>query len=97
MSAAPAHTLVTARIDPPWDAAAWRAAARAALCAGLPPERLDWSGGAQGSLLGGLDLSMLPAQRSAPRVPSEFLSLAGAVLCNRAEDRHGLLLSLIHI
>ncbi|MGO3127601.1 MAG: UdgX family uracil-DNA binding protein [Luteimonas sp.] len=95
MSAASAHARVTAKIDPPWDAHAWRAAARAALCAGLPPEQLDWSGGAQGSLLGGLDLSMLPAQRTAPRVPSGFLSLAGAVLCHRAEDRHGLLYRML--
>ena len=95
MSTAPAHARVTAKIDPPWDAAAWRAAARAALCAGLPPERLDWSGGAQGSLLGGLDLSMLPAQRTAPRVPSRFLAIADAVLCHRAEDRHGLLYRML--
>ncbi|KPN16687.1 DNA polymerase [Xanthomonas sp. Mitacek01] len=86
---------ISARVDPPWDATAWRAAARAALCAGLPPEDLDWSGGAQGSLLGGNNLSTLPATRSAPRVPAEFLTLADAVLCHRAEDRHGLLYRML--
>jgi len=95
MTVASNHVRVTAKIDPPWDATAWRTAARAALCAGLAPERLDWSGGAQGSLLGGLDLASLPAQRTAPRVPSEFLTLADAVLCNRAEDRHGLLYRIL--
>lgn len=95
MTLASNHMRVTARIDPPWDTTAWRTAARAALCADLAPERLDWSGGAQGSLLGGLDLASLPAQRTAPRVPSEFLTLADAVLCNRAEDRHGLLYRIL--
>ncbi|MEN4902655.1 UdgX family uracil-DNA binding protein [Luteimonas sp. TWI1437] len=89
------HTRVTATVDPPWDASAWRSAARAALRAGLPPEQLDWNGGAQGSLLGGLDLAALPPQHSAPRVPSEFLSLADAVLCHRADDRHGLLYRML--
>lgn len=86
---------ISARVDPPWDATVWRTAARSALCAGLPPEQLDWTGGAQGSLLGGSDLSTLPATRSAPRVPAEFLTLADAVLCHRAEDRHGLLYRML--
>ena len=95
MSAHQPRGRISAQVDPPWDAAAWRSAARAALCAGLAPEDLDWTGGAQGSLLGGTDLSTLPATRKAPRVPAEFLSLAEAVLCHRAEDRHGLLYRIL--
>lgn len=87
--------LVAAYVDPPWDPAAWRAAARAALRAGVAPERIDWNGGMQGSLLGGSDLALLPARRPAPRVPAEFLALANAVLCHRADDRHGLLYRML--
>lgn len=86
---------VIARIEPPWDTATWRAAARAALRAEVPPERIDWSGGAQGSLLGGTDLALLPAIRDTPRVPSEFLAVADAALCHRAPDRHGLLYRML--
>ena len=31
-----------ARIDPCWDAAAWRTQARHALRAGIAPEHIDW-------------------------------------------------------
>ncbi|RPD83447.1 UdgX family uracil-DNA binding protein [Luteimonas sp. 100069] len=89
------HCRITATVAPPWDAAAWRSAARAAVCADLPPDRLDWSGGAQGALLGGADLVTFPANREPPRVPAEFLALAGAVLCHRAGDRHGLLYRML--
>ncbi|WP_101927324.1 MULTISPECIES: UdgX family uracil-DNA binding protein [Luteimonas] len=86
---------VAASVEPPWDPVAWRTAARAALCADIPPDRIDWTGGAQGSLLGGLDVRALPATRPAPRVPSEFMGLADAVLCHRDPDRHGLLYRML--
>ena len=95
MSRGAAAPLVAARVDPPWDPAAWRAAARAALRAGVAPERIDWNGGDQGSLLGGADLQTLAAVRDAPRVPAEFLALADAAVCHRDGDRHGLLYRIL--
>ncbi len=82
-------------VDPPWDPEAWRQAARAALCAGVPPEDLSWNGAGQGGLAFGSDLHALPARRASPRVSADFLALAGAVLCHRDPQRHGLLYRLL--
>ncbi len=82
-------------VDPPWDSEAWRHAARAALCAGVPPEDLSWNGEGQGGLAFGSDLHDLPVLRASPRVPGDFLALAGAVLCHRHPQRHGLLYRLL--
>ena len=85
----------TAEVDPPWDADAWRRAARTALRAGVQPEALSWNGEAQGGLGFGSDLFSLPVVRESPRVPADFLSLADAVLCHRDPHRHGLLYRLL--
>ena len=82
-------------IDPPWDADAWRQAARTALRAGVPPEALTWNGDAQTGLTLGSDLYALPAVRESPGVSRDFLSLAGAVSCHRDPHRHGLLYRLL--
>lgn len=87
--------MYTADVDPPWDAAAWRHVARVALRAGVPPEALTWNGAAQGGFAFGGDLGALPMLREAPRVTADFLSLAGAVLCHRDPQRHGLLYRLL--
>ena len=87
--------MISAEVLPPWDGEAWRKAARAALCAGIAPEQVIWSGSAQGGLLAGADVHSLPAQRVAPRVPADFLSLANAVLCHRDPQRHALLYRML--
>ena len=84
-----------ARVDPPWDGAAWRTNARAAFRAGVAPEQLTWSGDAQSGLIAGADVAALPALREALRVSPEFLSLANAVLCHRDPQRHALLYRLL--
>jgi uracil-DNA glycosylase len=83
--------LYTAQIDPPWDLAAWRSAARAGLCAQIAPERIAWSGDAQQGLLAGDDLRAAPPTRRAPTVPKALFDLASMVLCHRDPQRHALL------
>lgn len=82
-------------VEPAWCLDGWRAQARAALAAGVPPEQLQWDdAGQQGLALG----APLPdAGPAAPRltVPARFLQLAGAVLCHRASGRHALLYRLL--
>ncbi|MET0656446.1 MAG: UdgX family uracil-DNA binding protein [Pseudoxanthomonas sp.] len=87
--------MYTVDIDPAWDADAWRHAARLAWCAGVPPEAINWNGQGQGGFDFGGDMSQLPALRKSPRVSTEFLSLASAVLCHRDPHRHGLLYRLL--
>jgi probable DNA metabolism protein len=85
----------TANIDPPWDAAAWREQARAALLANVAPEEIIWNAGAQGGLLDGANVIDQPAVRDAPSVAKDFLSLASLVLCHRDPHRHALLYCLL--
>jgi DNA polymerase len=71
-------------------AAAWRAAARALLAEGVPPERVAWrvAGEAQASLA--LLDAPAPAEASpgaAARVPRRFLELAARVACHRDPAR----------
>ncbi|TMN17988.1 UdgX family uracil-DNA binding protein [Pseudoxanthomonas sp. X-1] len=87
--------MFSARVEPAWSLEAWRIAARAAWCANVAPDQVDWEGGAQGGLLATPEVTTLPAQREAPRVSSDFLALAGAVLCHRDPHRHGLLYRLL--
>ncbi|MFY2765194.1 UdgX family uracil-DNA binding protein [Arenimonas sp. MALMAid1274] len=87
--------MYSAKVDPPWDGAAWRPLARAALRAGVAPPDIDWSGDAQATLMPGPSLDSLPPLRATPRVPSDFLSLADAVLCHRDPQRHALLYRLL--
>lgn len=92
-----------ARIDPCWDAAAWRTQARHALRAGIAPEHIDWlEGDAQGGgvgdapgLLPALGLQEAPPIRPAPRVPRAFIELADAIACHRAPQRFALLYRLL--
>ena len=84
-----------AEVVPAWSLEAWRAAARAAWCAQVAPERLVWEGDAQGGLLAGTEVGGLPAVVAAPRVSADFLALAGAVLCHRDPQRHAVLYRLL--
>ncbi len=86
---------VRANVDPSYDLAAWREAARIALQAGVPPEAVTWISAANDSLISGVDASTLPASAPSSKVPASFLSLAGAVLCHRDENRHALLYRLL--
>lgn len=85
----------TATVEPPWDVDAWRAQARMALAAGMPPAAIDWHGGAQGSLIAGTPLSALPTMHDVPTVPRDFLELAARVVCHRDPDRHALLYRML--
>lgn len=85
----------SARVDPPWEEAAWRAAARAALRACVPPEQLDWIEADDAGLLRAPDVAAAPARAAAPRVPAALPELARAVLCHRAPLRLGLLYRLL--
>ncbi len=87
--------MYSAQIEPPWDVDAWRAAARAALLASVTPQDVAWNGDAQSGLLAGIDVATLSPVRTAPRVSSQFLSLAAAVLCHRDPQRHALLYRLL--
>lgn len=82
-------------LDPPWDVDVWRRAARMALRARVPPESISWTGQAQGGLDFGTDQGKPLLLRASPRVPADFLSLAGAVICHRDSHRHGLLYRLL--
>lgn len=84
-----------ARVDPPWDGDAWRAQARVALRAGLPPDAVDWLEGDAPGLLAAPDVAGAPVVASAPRVSSAFLQLAGQVACHRDPQRFGLLYALL--
>ena len=80
-----------ADIDPPWSLDGWRSAARAALCADLAPEQIDWDSDAQASLLPAPSIFDAPALRPVPAVPAALFELAEAALCHRDPLRHGLL------
>lgn len=82
-------------VEPEWDLHAWRDAARRALRAGVAPEHITWNAGTQNELNFVSDLDALSMQREIPRVPKEFLQLAGTVLCHRDAHRHGLLYRLL--
>ena len=86
----------SARVDPPWDLAAWREVARHALQARVPPEDIDWpESDAPASLLAAPDLREAPAAGITPRASSALLGLAGDVLCHRDPQRLGLLYRLL--
>ena len=85
----------SAAVDPPWDTQAWRLVARAALCAGVAPHDIDWTGADQGSLLGLPDVADAPALHAPPRVPATLLQLANSVLCHRDPGGSALLYRLL--
>ena len=86
----------SARVDPPWDAQAWRDQARHALQAQLPPEDIDWlDDDAGGDLLAAPDLADAPAGGGMPRASAALLGLAADVLCHRDPQRLGLLYRLL--
>ncbi|GAA4858509.1 UdgX family uracil-DNA binding protein [Luteimonas vadosa] len=84
-----------ATVDPPWDAGAWRAAARAALRAQVPPEDIDWLEAGDAGLLPGTPIGQAPAVVDTPRVPRSLVALAEAVACHRAPGRFALLYRLL--
>ena len=67
-----------ARVDPPWDAGAWRRQARQALRACIAPADVDWLEGDATStgLLPARDVGEAAPIRPAPRVPRAFIDLA---------------------
>lgn len=85
----------SAAVAPAWSFEAFRDAARAALRAGIAPERIDWQADAQRGLLALPDVRGAPASRPSPRVPRAFPGLAGTVLCHRDGQRHALLYRLL--
>lgn len=85
----------SAVVEPAWELAPWREAARAGLRAGVPPQDIDWQAGAQASLLGLPSLADAPPVASAPRVSKAFLELADSVLCHRDPQRHALLYRML--
>ncbi|MGJ4803221.1 UdgX family uracil-DNA binding protein [Luteimonas sp. SDU82] len=86
----------SARVDPPWDADAWRHVARHALQAQVPPEDIDWlDEQAPATLLAAPDIALAPSQPVEPRASSALLGLAGDVLCHRDPQRLGLLYRLL--
>ncbi|MDQ3205878.1 MAG: UdgX family uracil-DNA binding protein [Pseudomonadota bacterium] len=82
-------------VDPPWSLEAWRALARRALLAGVPPDRLDWDDANAGSLLGDASLPGPVVDAAGPGVPRAFLALAAKVLAHRDPQRHALLYRLL--
>ena len=87
----------TARVDPFWCSDAWRAQARLALAANVPPAQLDWQEGTEASLLDAPGLDTAPACRDAAalRVPRGFMDLAATVICHRDRQRLPLLYRLL--
>ncbi len=82
-------------VEPGWSLDAWRAQARAALAAGVRPEEMQWDGDAQQGLALGSPLPDAPEVSARLVVPARFMELAGAVLCHRDANRHGLLYRLL--
>ncbi len=87
----------------PTDFAGWRAAARASLVAGLPPDALDWQVAGEETpdlfLAGdgiedGVEAAAVPGA-GAPRVPRAFIGLAETVILHRDPGRFGLLYRLL--
>ena len=73
-----------AHFDPLWSLDAWRIQARAAWRAQVNPDAIHWSDSGQEGLFARTAVTQLPPVTAAPRVPSDFLSLAATVLCNRS-------------
>ena len=72
----------------------WRTAARALRGAGVPPEQVRWIVGENGAELFG-DEGLPPGPPATFGVPRDFVDLAEAVICHRAEDRLALLYRLL--
>ncbi|MCJ8142433.1 UdgX family uracil-DNA binding protein [Ancylobacter sp. A5.8] len=90
--ASPAGALREVILSPGADAAGFRAAVRALVAEGLPPERVIWSTGAPGLF----DAPpMAPHAAPAFSLPRAVTELIGLVLCHGDPERHGLLYRLI--
>lgn len=85
----------SARVGPAWDLDAWRVQARAALCADIAPDAIDWHDADAPSLLDAPPVVELAPVRAAPNVPRSFLVLARRVLVHRDPQRHALLYRLL--
>lgn len=84
-----------ARVEPAWDADAWRIQARHTLCASVPPESVDWLEADEAALFSAPDIATADAVVKAPNVPRAFLALADTVLCHRDPQRLALLYRLL--
>jgi uracil-DNA glycosylase len=76
-------------IDPPWNFAAWRTQARAALAADVPPEAIEWVEGSAPSLLASEPLPR-PESGHSVRVPRHFAALAERLVMHVDPRRHAL-------
>ena len=85
----------TVSLASPNDFAEWRAAARALLQAGVPPEAVAWSDPTRSAGLFADDAPLPAADRPAGAVPPAFLELAEAVVCHSDPERFGLLYRLL--
>ena len=88
-------SLWSAAVEPAWSSEAFREPARAALCADIAPESIDWLADRPSGLLALPDVREATPVRAPPRVPRAFLDLAATVLCHRDPQRHGLLYRLL--
>ena len=79
-----------ATVAPAWDLDAWRAQARHAWEAGLPPDVVEWQADAQRELLASAAVTDQPARRQGLSVPADFMAFAASVLCHRDPGRHAL-------
>ncbi len=81
------------------DFAGWRAAARDALIASLPPDALDWrvegDNDAPDLFAAEAPASLAPPPAAAPRVPRAFIGLAETVILHRDPGRFALLYRLL--
>ena len=84
-----------ARVEPAWCLDAWRVQARAALLAGVPPERVSWGDGNHDDLFAAQEPRRVVGGGRMPTVPAAFLKLAGNVLAHRDPRRHALLYRLL--
>jgi len=92
------HARWSARVVPGWSYAAWRAAARTALLAGIAPQSVDWIERDAPGLLDAADIATAPQperDRAAPRVPRAFIQLASCVLCHHDPGCAALLYRLV--
>ena len=84
-----------ATVMPAWDLDAWRAQARHAWEAELPPDAVEWQADAQGELLAAAGVIEQPVQRKGLSVPADFMPFAASALCHRDVGRHALLYRLL--
>lgn len=77
-------------VDPPWDYTAWRAQARRALAADVPPQDVEWAVADGGSLLAPASLPTAPQGSGGWRVPRDFATQVAPLAMHDSAWRHAL-------